>query len=254
MANPWSGGRLVTPEAVVVDLDAAGLGSRVVAALLDLTGQVALLFLGLLAIQVASGGDVAGAVLLALLTLLVMAIFLGYPIAWETLWRGRTPGKAVLGLRVVTTTGAAIRFRHAAVRGFVGLIDVWLLWGSIGVLAMLLSPRSQRLGDMAAGTLVVRERSAARAPAPVWFSVPLGYEAYAATIDVGALSPSEYQAARAFLTRAPALPAEVRGRLAAEVATPLAARLRHSVPPGVVPEAFLACVAANYQRRFAPTQ
>ena len=153
--------RLVTPEAVVLSFETAGLGSRVLATLIDLLVQGGVLFLGSLALVLfgatATGGT-ADVVATVLLLLLVTGVLFGYPIAFETLWRGRTPGKAALGLRVVTTEGAPVRFRHAAVRGFLGLIDLWATTGSVAVLSVLLSRDNQRLGDMAAGTFVLRER------------------------------------------------------------------------------------------------
>jgi uncharacterized RDD family membrane protein YckC len=247
--------RLVTPEAVVLSFETAGLGSRVLATLIDLLIQGGILFLGSLALAllsaVADGGsfDVAATVLLLLL---VTAVLLGYPIAFESLWRGRTPGKAVLGLRVVTTEGAPERFRHAAVRGFLGLIDLWATTGAAAVLSVLLTRDNQRLGDLAAGTLVIRERSGAGRPRVAAFPPPYGLEAYTATLDVAGLTPDEYGAVRSFLLRAPSLPPPVRVGLAAELAGTVAARMRHTPPPWLPAEAFLACVAAATQARSAP--
>ena len=165
--------------------------------------------------------------------LLVVAtiIWLGYPIAFETLWRGRTPGKAALGLRVLTKEGAPIRFRHALVRGILGLVDVWLFSGSVGVITILVSRNEQRFGDMAAGTIVVRERSGARAPAATVFAAPAGCEGYVANLDVSGVAPAEYEAARAFLLRAGAMGPAARTDLAARLAVPMAQRLRHTPPP-----------------------
>ena len=247
--------RLVTPEAVVLSFETAGLGSRVLATLIDLLIQGGVLFIGSIALVLlstaADGGsfDVVGTVLLLLL---VTGVLLGYPIAFESLWRGRTPGKAALGLRVVTTEGAPERFRHAAVRGFLGLIDLWATTGAAAVLSVLLTRDSQRLGDLAAGTLVIRERSGAGRPRAAAFPTPYGLEAYTATLDVAGLSPDEYGAVRALLLRAPTLPPPVRAGLAAELAGTVAARMRHTLPPWLPPEAFLACVAAATQARSAP--
>jgi uncharacterized RDD family membrane protein YckC len=98
---------VVTPEAVLLDLDTATVGSRAVAYLLDL----AVLGIGYTALGIATailggGGFVPGWVGITLLLLLVFAWQFGYPIGFETLWRGRTPGKAAMGLRVVTTEAA----------------------------------------------------------------------------------------------------------------------------------------------------
>jgi uncharacterized RDD family membrane protein YckC len=101
---------------------------------------------------------------IALVLLLVFALQFGYPVGFETLWRGRTPGKAAMGLRVVTVEGAPVRFRHAATRAAIGLLELTGTAGAIAVIASLSSARGQRLGDLAAGTLVIRERRARGRP------------------------------------------------------------------------------------------
>ena len=242
----------MTPEAVELRLPTASLGSRLLAAGIDLAIQAAVLLvvaLGLGLLSLGGGSATAGVVVLLLA---FTAVLLGYPIGFETLWRGRTPGKAALGLRVVARDGSPVRFRHAVVRGFLTLVDVVLTSGVAAVLAILLTPHDQRLGDLAAGTLVIRERTGAGRPEARRFSVPPGWEGYAATIDVAGMGADDYAAARAALARAPSLPADVRGRLLAEVATAVAARMGHVPPPGVPPEAFLTCAAARYQERAAP--
>jgi uncharacterized RDD family membrane protein YckC len=247
--------RLVTPEAVVLSFETAGLGSRVLAMLVDLVIQGGVLFLGSLALVLVSAqatGETADVAATVVLLLLVTGVLLGYPIAFEALWRGRTPGKAALGLRVVTTEGAPVRFRHAAVRGFIGLIELWATTGAIAVLSVLLTRDNQRLGDLAAGTLVLRERSGAGRPRVAAFPPPYGLEAYTATLDVAGLTPDEYGAVRSFLLRAASLPPPVRAGLAGELAGTVAARMRHTPPPWLPPEAFLACVAAATQARPAP--
>jgi uncharacterized RDD family membrane protein YckC len=188
-------------------------------------------------------------VALTIVLVLLPAWWLGYFIAFETLWRGRTLGKAALGLRVVTREGAPVRFRHAAIRGLLGLVDFFLLGGFLAVVFILFTRDNQRLGDMVAGTLVLRERSALATPAPVDFAPPPGLEHYAATLDPGGVGTEEYQAVRTFLLRAASLPPGPRAALALQLAGPLAARLRPPPPAGVSPELYLRCLAAAYQRR-----
>ena len=241
---------IVTPEAVVLQFETAGIGSRMIALLVDVVIQG--FVLGFSSFALAAFADAAGAsgwVGVALLFFVIFAVLFGYPVGFETLRNGRTPGKAALGLRVVTKEGAPIRFRHAAVRGALQLVDFYITSGAAAVLAVLFTRDNQRLGDLAAGTIVLRERSGAGAPRAVWFPVPPGYESYAATLDTASLTGHDYGAVRSFLMRAYALTPEVRAQLAAQLAVPLAAKLRHTPPPGVTPEAFLACVAAVYQAR-----
>lgn len=241
---------MVTPEAVPLDFELANLGSRSVALFLDWLIEGAALFvlsIGMSAIL--SGADASAGVGAALFFLLFFLVIFGYPIASETLWRGRTVGKAALGLRVVTKEGAPVRFRHAAIRTALGLVDFALTLGSAAIVCVLTTHDNQRVGDLVAGTIVLRERSGLRAPAPVGFFVPPGLEPYAGALDLAAMAGQDYEAVRTFLLRAPSLPVDVRANLAVQIANSVAARVRPAPPPGIVPEAFLACVAAVYQYR-----
>ncbi|HTE68065.1 MAG TPA: RDD family protein, partial [Actinomycetes bacterium] len=188
-------------------------------------------------------------VALTIVLVLLPSWWLGYFIAFETLWRGRTLGKAALGLRVVTREGAPIRFRHAAIRALLGLVDFAIASGFFAIVFILLTRDNQRLGDLVAGTLVLRERSGLAAPAPVSFTPPPGLESYAATLDTSRISTQEYQAVRTFLLRAASLPPGPRSALALQLANPLAGRLRPPPPAGISPELYLYCVAAAYQQR-----
>jgi uncharacterized RDD family membrane protein YckC len=244
--------RMVTPEAVALEFRTANLGSRILAYLLDMVIVGLGILAGLLAVALvgqASDVVVPDWVALTIVLVLLPGWWLGYFIAFETLWRGRTPGKAALGLRVVTKEGAPVRFRHAAIRALLGLVDFLVLGGFLAVVFILLTRDNQRLGDLVAGTLVLRERSALAAPAPVSFAPPPGLEAYAATLDPSGVGTEEYLAVRTFLTRAASLAPGPRSALALQLANPLAAKLRPPPPAGISPEAYLRCVAAAYQQR-----
>jgi uncharacterized RDD family membrane protein YckC len=241
---------VVTPEAVPLELEPAGIGSRFVAIALDWFIQGVLGFALLFGLAASVAGDVPFSG--ALFPLFGFLVLFGYPIGFETLWRGRTPGKAALGLRVVTAEGAPVRFRHAAIRATLGLVDFALTFGAVAVITAFLTRNNQRIGDLVAGTIVLRERSGLRAPQPAAFAVPPGLETYAASLDTRALTVDDYRAVRAYLLRAPALPAHVAAALATQLATPLRHRLRPLPPDGVPPADFLACVAAAYQARQRP--
>lgn len=244
--------RMVTPEAVALEFRTANLGSRILAYLIDMVVVVAGILAGLFAVALlgqASDVVVPDWVALTIVLVLLPAWWLGYFIAFETLWRGRTLGKAALGLRVVTKEGAPVRFRHAAIRGLLGLVDFLVLGGFLAVVFILFTRDNQRLGDLVAGTLVLRERSALAAPAPVSFTPPPGLEHYTATLDPSGVGNEEYQAVRTLLLRAPSLSPGPRSALALQLANPLAARLRPPPPAGVSPELYLQCVAAAYQQR-----
>jgi len=236
---------IVTPEAVVLDFDTAGIASRCVARLLDALIQGALLLaVALLATLVPGlGGTIVAIVGVAL-------VVLGFSVVCEVLSRGRSPGKAALGLRVVTVEGAPEAPRHAFIRSVLGIIDFLIPPGGLfAVGSALLSPRGQRFGDLVAGTIVIRERSAAAPAMAVWFSAPYGLEGYAHTLDVSAVTDAQFGVVRAFLLRVNDLSPEARGALALRLARPLALGMHHAVPPGVNPELFLVCVASAHQRR-----
>jgi len=184
------------------------------------------------------------------ITVGVALVVLGYPVLAEILTRGRSPGKAAFGLRVVTVEGAPVALRHAFTRGALGLVDFLLVPGGlVAVLASLFSARSQRLGDVFAGTIVLRERSAAGPPRAIWFNPPPGLEEYSATLDVSAVTPAQFGLVRSFLLRLADFSPEARASLSVRLAGPLTIAMAHHTPPGVYADQFLQCVAAAYQRR-----
>lgn len=245
---------LVTPEAVAIDLPVADVASRALALIVDLFVMLMMAYVVLIF------GGIAGAFLLGsraegwLVVVLVIglnfAILWGYPVAMETLWGGRTIGKAALGLRVVATDGSPVRLRHAAVRWILAVVDHYLLFGIPAILSALLTRRVQRLGDLAAGTLVIRERSGARhAGQPVTFDVPLHLRGYAATLDISSLTAADYALVRDFLLRAHRFDPSVRADVGREVADAVATRMGHTRPVNAHPEALLVCVAGLLQER-----
>lgn len=246
---------IVTPEAVVLDFDTAGAGSRILAEVIDLAIQGTILFALFFAAALAASGGVelgqtAAVILVTVLTFLVLV---GYPIAFESLWNGRTPGKASLGLRVVTVEGGPIRFRHAAIRGMFALVEIWATAGSVALISVVLTHRNQRVGDLVAGTVVLRERSATASSAEataVSFPPLPGYEAYVSALDVSMLTTEQYGLVRSFLLRVDGLSPEARATLGVDLANSVATRLRHAPPPGVGPEPYLASVASAYQQRY----
>ncbi len=242
---------IVTPEAVLLDVETAGFASRILAGLLDLTLQLVALFFLTLLLSVAFVGDESGT-LTAFAVIFFLMLF-AYPITFETLLRGRTPGKMALGIRAVTIDGAPIRLREATLRAMGGVVDKLLPPGGVtGALFVLLTPRHQRIGDLIAGTMVIRDPERFMVSPALWFSAPRGLEGYAETIDPTAITVEQYTVIRSFLTRGTALAPSVRGSIAVDLANRLAAAIRHTPPQWVPPEAFLICAMARYQRRNGP--
>ncbi len=222
-----------TPEHIVFQHRVAGPARRAVAHLLDLLlcySAVAVIGFVLIAAIAGAGAfafridDTFKLGIGVLLILLFVAQWVWFA-AWEAL-RGDTPGKRILGLRVVTTTGRPIGFSQAALRNVLRAADMLPTAYLVGVAAMVLSSRFQRLGDMVAGTLVVaseRARSQTRAQAQVLWPPPQPWE-LAALPQTVALDADEREALELFLRRRGTLGVAREHELAAMIAGPLAAR------------------------------
>ena len=136
------------------------------------------------------------------------------PIGVEVLWRGRSPGKALFGLRVVGVDGAAEAPRQALVRGLVALVDLYLTLGALAIGTATFSQRSQRAGDVAAGTVVIRVNGSGFSTVPIAFHPPAGHEAYVESLDVGLLRDEDFSLVREFLLRTGELDPQRRSALA----------------------------------------
>ena len=240
------GAGLVTGDAVVVDLRLAKLPSRAIAFLIDLVLQVGALVALTFLLGATSGlaDDVLAVVFVFVGTI---AVVVGYPVAMETLTRGRTVGKLALGLRVVRDDGGAIRFRHALARGLMAVVEIYLCFGAIAVITSLLSPEGKRVGDYLAGTVVVRER-APTSPTAQWW-LPPSLQPWAASLDLTRLQPATALSARQFLVRAASLNDGARDALGRAIADDMLRQVSPPPPPGVGPEIFLNAVLAERSRR-----
>ncbi|HXR23552.1 MAG TPA: RDD family protein, partial [Acidimicrobiales bacterium] len=235
---------MVTPEAVVLDLPIASAGVRVIARAIDMVISLFGAFLVLVGVAVLGNETV----LIVVGAAIGFAVLLGYPVLMEAFWGGRTLGKAMMKLRVVRADGAPIGLTQATARGALGLIDVWFTLGFVGLVSMLVSKRSQRLGDLVGDTLVLRRsRSSVRAVLPVHFAVPPGCEELVRLMDIGAMTPADYELVRSFLIRWHEFNAAQRPAVAATVAAPLWKRFRHPLPGWLGPDYYLACLGAAYQ-------
>lgn len=241
----------VTPEAVPLDMPEATVGSRGAALLVDWIIQ-GVLFAVVAIVGRAALGSATLPDWVPVTTLLIVSflVFFGYPVAFETAWSGggRTPGKALMGLRVVTVEGAPIRFRHAAIRAALGLVDFWMTSGFAAVVSSLASRRSQRLGDLVAGTVVRRERTGTDTSTAQRFTMPAGARQVADSIDTSALRPRDYAAIRTYLMRADGLQGARRDEIGRQLLDALGARLG-GVPDHLTPQVALQAVAASYQNR-----
>jgi uncharacterized membrane protein SpoIIM required for sporulation/uncharacterized RDD family membrane protein YckC len=235
-----------TPEHVVVSFELAGLGTRAAAAAVDAAILVGLQLLILLTFAAAGLTDAwetgAGRWGVALLILLwVLGFFLYYGL-FEALWDGRTPGKRALGIRVVQDTGRPVTANAATVRNLIRIVDFLVPLGPLpGVLFVFFHPSNKRLGDLAAGTIVVRDRvgdSALAATAP----------AAAPAVETGPpeLTDAEFALLDRFLARVDQLAPEVGTRMGAD----LTRRFESRIPRRVAdPIAYLTTVFGDEQEK-----
>jgi uncharacterized RDD family membrane protein YckC len=237
---------LVTGDAVVLALRPASFASRALAQLLDLL-LLAGLTVGLIILLAAAAGGLDAAAASATARVLLVGLLVGLPVTVETVTRGRSLGKLAAGLRVVRDDGGPVRFRQALVRGLCGLVELYLFGFSIALIASLSNARGKRVGDLLAGTYVVRERTGTTRVGPV--QMPAGLRGWAESADLGRVPDRLAVAARSFLTRAPALNPASRLHLANGLAEQLGRYVAPAPPAGTPQEAFIAAVLAERYRR-----
>ena len=268
---------VVTPENIEIEYELAGLGTRFLANLIDTSIQMAIyvgiwiIFLILAVLIGFSAGAFAkslGAFFaeaqVALALIAAFVVLWGYFIWFETVWNGQTPGKRQMGLRVIRDGGYPINIYAAIVRNLIRLMDGMpivalglIIGGVVGhqpltaatggivilipLLCLMLSARYQRLGDIIAGTMVVKQR-APRVPtlealAPPPRVLPEHLADYALA-DIGRhvyeMSVPEYRAVRHYIDRRWQLPPQVQQGAAMRLAVPLMQRLEITPPAGVV--------------------
>jgi uncharacterized RDD family membrane protein YckC len=232
-----------TPEQVTFSYDTATLGSRFLAQVLDLvvllaglglvTTAALVLLIAVPAVQ-AGAGAVVGLVLV-----LAIAAFVGYFAISEAVWSGKTLGKLALRVRVVDGRGGPLGAGQALIRNLVRLVDFLPFYYAVGAVTMFVNRRGQRLGDLAAGTVVVRERravslpdlvlAAQRAPAP---------SPAAAAVGGRRLEPALKRFVAAYAQRRWQLHPELRAQLAARAT----AALRSAMPEMVAAHGPLAAL------------
>ncbi|MFZ5476616.1 MAG: RDD family protein [Myxococcota bacterium] len=215
MANAQPDGRFRAALDVTLDLPLASVGSRALAQAVDGAITTALTMLAgaasfaLYGVLEAAGVEDAWAWALVVFLLAFFSIQSGYFLFFEHRWQGQTPGKRLFGLRVVTDEGAAPDFAACTIRNLLRTVDGLPGAYTVGVLFAIASERGKRLGDLAAGTVVVVEESPASHVARRW---PPGF------------GPDEIATLEAWFARAPSLVPSRREALAARLLDALRAR------------------------------
>jgi hypothetical protein len=188
-----------------------------------------------------------GAVVALSFVATMIVVFLVVPTTFETVTRGKSPGKYALGLRTVRDDAGPITFQHAFVRALVGVVEIYAFSGAPAFFSALMSSRGKRLGDYAAGTYVVRDRVRLRLLPPP--PMPPALAGWAAAADVRSLPVGLALALRQYLTRLPTLDPASRQQLGAMLATRVSPYVAPPPPPGTTPWDFLAAVTATRRDR-----
>ncbi|MYQ44352.1 RDD family protein [Streptomyces sp. SID4985] len=243
---------LVTGEAVALELRPAKLPSRALAVFVDLVVAMCV-YIGVSVVVLLATASLDDAAQMALSIAVFLLVLIGAPIAVETLSHGRSLGKLMFGLRVVRDDGGPIRFRHALVRGAVGVVEILMTFGVVACIASLVSARGRRLGDVFAGTLVVRERVPVGRSWPMPAPPPWVAGRFA-ELDLSAVPDGLWLAVRQYLGRMRQLDPQVSAAMAGRLAADIAARTGTTVPQQLPPALFLAAVVQERQARQAPVR
>jgi uncharacterized RDD family membrane protein YckC len=261
-----------TPELVAIQMPLAGIGSRFIALLIDtLIWSIGMLFvwlfISILLPGIGAFSKLTAQWAVAVYVFLIFAFNWGYFTLFEAFWNGRTPGKRIARIRVIQRSGRAIGLFESMARNFIRYIDQIPFFYAVGVIAMFASKQHQRLGDLAAGTLVVRDRpqespagngsgsrtitasvfpAATTAPEPhLAFSLP--------DHGIARLSSGDLEVLESFFSRRLDMPLPTREALAQRIASAIQAKSGLDVPAGASVETFLE-VAARQLRDVARMQ
>jgi len=265
---------------VAIELPLAGLGSRFIAILVDyLIWGFVFLILGLLAAIIIPAlhffGGISANWAIGIALLIVFLLQWGYFALFEAFGNGRTPGKRVAHIRVIHQSGRGINFVEALARNLVRFVDAAPSFYAIGVVVMFLSKRSQRLGDMVAGTLVVRDReidspnwgessgrtitaptlaaessfaASGSAQAGPWGGAP-HLRVVLPAPALAKLSAADLEVLEGFFSRRLDMDLTTRAALAGRIATALCAKSGLAIPDGTSVETFLEAVAHQFREQ-----
>lgn len=240
-----------TPEQTRLEFPLAGIGSRFLALAIDMLIEAVISVVVILiaiiigvsgALNIFRQGPVWG---LALLALIAFAVYFGYFAAFEIIWSGQTPGKRIIGIRVIKETGRPLAPTETLARNLLRIVDQLPAFYALGVVVAMLNPLNKRIGDFVAGSIVVRE-SSFRDTKPVWY--PASTTATSVQLGAQNLSAADLSLIDTFLHRRNDLDPGVRAHMADEIVT----RFRSKLSPAardLSDEAILESLA--YERRSA---
>jgi len=239
-----------TPEQVHLEFVLAGIGSRFMAVFLDTLIQVAVFVVIFIFTLIFATPPLAGHSpmwIFAILILVFFAITWGYYATFETVWKGQTPGKRWAGIRVIKSSGRPINAFEAIARNLVRIVDYLPGFYGVGIVTMMLNRRSQRLGDLVAGTLVVHEGGDEEAA--VFFNTSSQHGDYVYP-QAAKLTLQEADLIEAFLGRRLDIAPAIRQQSAQRIAEMIAARLAIAADARPADnEAFLELIVKEFRNR-----
>ena len=253
-----------TPELGAIEFPLAGIGSRFVALLIDYLIQIAAAFILILIFVLfvsatagsrpvhssIAGSPNSGKWAIAIAIAIPFLFQWGYFTLFEAFWRGQTPGKRIMRIRVIQQTGRPVGVFESLGRNLTRIIDMLPTFYIVGVIVMFLTRRQQRLGDLVAGTLVVHERDI-EAPlesmggsrtftAPAFRpAAPPPRESKLPADAIALLTLADLQTIESYLTRRLDVPIETRARLADKLAENISRKMNLEIPPAMSKETFL---------------
>lgn len=237
---------LITGEAVALDLRPTGWALRAAGSAIDfLVYMGSYVLIGVLLFNAAADVRSEDAVFGILQVVALVGCLVVAPVAVETASHGKSLGRLAVGARIVRDDGGAIGFRHAAIRGLVGVLEIFMTLGGAAAIAGLVTDRTRRIGDLLAGTYSQYERVSAIQP-PV-FGVPPQLAAWAQTADVARMPDGLSRRVAQFLAQAAQLTPDRRAYAATQLAGEVSAYV--SPLPAVAAELFLAGVAVVRRER-----
>jgi len=250
-----------TPELVSIEMPLAGIGSRFIALLIDyILWSVALFLLAMVGLVLSPAlrafNKVSAQWAEAIFIFVLFLFNWGYFTLFEAFWNGRTPGKKLAKIRVIQRSGRSIGLVESMARNLVRYVDQIPFFYAVGVITMFITKQHQRLGDLAAGTLVVRDREP---ETPLWgesssrtftaqifatSAIPEPHHAVTLpSLGIGKLAASDLEVLESFFARRLDMSLETRALLAARIAAAIQAKSGLEIPEGASVETFLEATA-----------
>ncbi|MBC1236231.1 RDD family protein [Nostoc sp. 2RC] len=248
-----------TPESVELEFTLAGIGNRALALLIDYTvlGISLLLFVLIWTVfstqllkfleNLVTNPRNIGLWLLAIFFFIGFAIYIGYFVFFETLWFGQTPGKRIAKIRVVRDDGRLIGLQQATLRALLRPFDETLF---IGAFLIMLGNREKRLGDLAAGTIVIQAQPANASNLIISEQAKILHDELLQTANLSQLLPDDFAVIREYLQRRSAMSLKARASLSLNLAQQVKSIINlEKLPENYTPDVFLEAIYIVYQQQ-----